>query len=160
MENKNTVAEEVTTEQKTLQEVLEKTKKEICRGILDICDYDGCVDSVRVNNLIQDIINKNFAELLKSEATQKTQKTIQKYGSIKKTNYFSEIIGSLTFEDDKTDKQTKFSLKIGAITRTPIIINEDNGRAFTLTWEDLVSMAIDYGILEDEPIEVEDVKTE
>ena len=58
MENNNTVAEEAIT--KTLQEVVEKTKKEICRGIVDICDYDASVGIGRVNNLVQDIINKKF----------------------------------------------------------------------------------------------------
>lgn len=71
------------------------------------------------------------------------------YGTLKKTHYFSEIVGNCTVKDDETGVETKFSLEIGAFSRAPIIVNENNGMSLALSWENLVNMAIDYGILKD-----------
>ena len=61
-------------------------------------------------------------------------------------------------KNDETGEETKFSLEIGAFSRAPIVVNENNGKSLALTWEDLVNFAIDSGILKDE-VEVEDDKT-
>lgn len=100
-------------------------------------------------------MEKNTNTLAEEELNK--QKT---YGVIKKAKYFSEIIGTCTIKDDETGVETEFRLEIGAFSRAPIVMNENNGKSFALTWEDLVNMAIDYGILKDEPVEVEDVKTD
>lgn len=94
--------------------------------------------------------NKNTVA---EEATQK-----KTYGSIKKANYFSEIIGTCTSKDDETGVETNFRLEIGAFSRAPIVVNENNGKSLALTWEDLVNLAIDSGILKDELEEIKDVK--
>lgn len=94
---------------------------------------------------------KNTQETKDSETKEFKQKT---YGSIKKAYYFSEFVGSCTMTNDETGKETKFNLELGAVSRAPIIVNENNGKSLALSWQDLVNLAIDSGILKDD-VEVE-----
>jgi len=86
----------------------------------------------------------------KNTVAEATEEVPKKYGTIKKANYFSEIVGDCTIKDDETGVKTKLRLEIGAISRSPIVMNEDNGKSLVLSGEDLVNMAIDYVILKDE----------
>ncbi len=125
---------------------------------LEECFYDDYRDQNQAE--IDEIINNTTPVMSGGSSAADDEKTKKSYGTIKKTNFLSEVVGNLTLEDEETGIVTKFSLELGAISRTPIVVNENNGKSLSLTWEDLVNMAIDAGILNDEVGEIKNASSD
>lgn len=111
----------------------------ICQSMKDVYDRG-----------LQNLSKKEFSDILE-EITQLFKARLNTIanipaevpGELSDKNYLSVYVG-----EGKTDTDKKFSLNVGAVTFSPIV--ETDSKKYALTWDDIVQLAEDKVLFDDE----------
>lgn len=97
------------------------------------------IEDMKILNLFEKVANKFSKRIRTMECL-----SAKVPGELSEESYFTVYVGN-----GETATGKKFSLNVGAITFSPIVEVETNGKKYVLTWNDIVQLAEDKGLFEE-----------